>query len=94
MEKFEKKISFVIPCYHSEHTIEAVVDDICKEFPSDEYEKEIVLVNDGSRDGTYAKLRELADKNSEVVAINLSKNFGQDGATTVSYTHLTLPTKA
>ena len=32
MEKFEKKISFVIPCYHSENTIEAVVDDICKEF--------------------------------------------------------------
>ncbi|SET26299.1 undecaprenyl-phosphate 4-deoxy-4-formamido-L-arabinose transferase [Pseudobutyrivibrio sp. C4] len=81
MEKFEKKISFVIPCYHSENTIEAVVEDICKEFPSEEYNKEIVLVNDGSRDGTYAKLRELADKNSEVVAINLSKNFGQDGAT-------------
>ena len=81
MEKFEKKISFVIPCYRSENTIEAVVEDICKEFPSEEYDKEIVLVNDGSRDGTYAKLRELADKNSEVVAINLSKNFGQDGAT-------------
>ncbi|MCR5416397.1 MAG: glycosyltransferase family 2 protein [Pseudobutyrivibrio sp.] len=81
MRKIDKKISFVIPCYHSENTIEGVVEDICAEFPSDEYEKEIVLVNDGSRDGTYPKLCEIADKNPEVVAINLAKNFGQDGAT-------------
>ncbi len=85
----DKKISFVIPCYYSKETISDVVADICKEFPNDKYDKEIVLVNDGSRDGTYEVLKKLASENDEVIAINLSKNFGQDGATMCGCTHAT-----
>ena len=63
----DKKISFVIPCYYSKDTIADVVNDICKEFPKNEYEKEIVLVNDGSRDGTFEVIKGLADNNDESV---------------------------
>ncbi len=81
IEKNDKKISFVIPCYYSEKTIEKVVNDICKEFPKEQYNKEIVLVNDGSKDGTFNVISSLAKENEEIIAINLSKNFGQDAAT-------------
>lgn len=43
-------LSFVIPCYRSEHTIGAVVKELTDTLSTrSEYEYEIVLVNDGSR---------------------------------------------
>ena len=86
---FDKKISFVIPCYYSQDTIKDVVDDIRKEFPKDEYNIEIVLVNDGSKDNTFAVLKSLADEDNRVVAINQSKNFGQDATTMCGLTNAT-----
>lgn len=86
---FNKKISFVIPCYYSQDTVSDVVKDICKEFPRESYNIEIVLVNDGSKDNTFSVLKSLADEDERVVAINLAKNFGQDGATMCGLTNAT-----
>jgi len=85
----DKKISFVIPCYYSQDTIADVVAGIEEEFPRDKYNIEMVLVNDGSKDNTFNVLKELADKDSRVVALNLSKNFGQDSATMCGLTNAT-----
>ena len=79
--KTNKKISFVIPCYYSEKTIGSVVEEICKEFPEEEYNREIVLVNDGSKDNTFQVLKGLVETVPGIKAINLAKNFGQDSAT-------------
>lgn len=89
MSKMDKKISFVIPCYYSQDTVSDVVKDIFKEFPTDSYETEVVLVNDGSKDNTFNVLKSLADQDSRVIAINLSRNFGQDGATMCGITAAT-----
>lgn len=89
MKKYNKTISFVIPCYYSEKTIEGVVFDIVKEFPEEEYDREIVLVNDGSKDETYKVLCQLASKYNSVKAVNLAKNFGQDSATLCGLTECT-----
>lgn len=72
-------ISFVIPCYYSANTIEAVVEEIVTTIKeTDKYE--IILVNDGSTDNTYPVLKKIADINSHVTAINMSRNFGQHSA--------------
>lgn len=84
-EKYNKKLSFVIPCYNSENTIEGVVIDICREFPTDKHEREIILVSDGSKDSTFKVIREITSKYTNITAINLSKNFGQDAATLAGY---------
>lgn len=89
MALLDKKISFVIPCYYSQDTIADVVAGIEEEFPRDKYNIEMVLVNDGSKDNTFNVLKELADKDSRVVALNLSKNFGQDSATMCGLTNAT-----
>jgi undecaprenyl-phosphate 4-deoxy-4-formamido-L-arabinose transferase len=46
-------LSFVIPCYRSEETIPLVVREIADTVATrrDEYDHEIILVNDGSPDG-------------------------------------------
>lgn len=84
------KISFVIPCYKSKNTIKNVVSEIEKAI--DEKVKcdyEIILVNDASPDDTYNVLKEIAQKNSNVIAINLAKNSGQASATMCGFKYAT-----
>ena len=75
------KVSFVIPCYRSEKTLAGVVDEIKNKMSQlTQYDYEIVLVNDCSPDGTFAVIRELCDKNSNIIGIDHTKNFGQHAA--------------
>ena len=82
-----KQISFVIPCYNSQLTVGHVVTEIEQEFcGNDRYEYEIILVNDASpKDDTLGTINQLARENPHVVAVNLSKNFGQDSALMAGY---------
>ena len=74
-------ISIVIPCYYSEKTISKVVEMVMEEFKkNDGYECEFVLVNDGSKDGTFDEIRRLAGKYPNVCGVNLMRNFGQHNA--------------
>ncbi|MBQ9685553.1 MAG: glycosyltransferase family 2 protein [Oscillospiraceae bacterium] len=75
------KVSFVIPCYRSEKTISAVVEEIRTAMATLEpYEYEIVLVNDSSPDGTFGVIRALAEQDARITAVDLAKNFGQHAA--------------
>ena len=76
-----KQISFVIPCYRSELTLESVIteiDDTMKRMG--DYTHEIILVNDCSPDGTLAVIRRLCEKNSHIKGISFARNFGQHAA--------------
>ena len=74
-------VSIVIPCYNSEHSIKKTIELTAKEFKKlPGYDCEFVLVNDYSKDGTFASIKELCDKYSFVKGINLSRNFGQHNA--------------
>ena len=76
-----EKISFVIPCYGSEKTIEAVVDEIRNTISKrSEFDYEIVTVNDCSPDNVYGVLKTLARSNSKIKVINLAKNMNRPGA--------------
>ncbi len=76
-----KLVSFIIPCYRSEKTIEDVIDEI--EGAMDMlilYSYEIILVNDCSPDNTWQKICDLVERHDEVRGYSLSKNFGQHAA--------------
>ena len=73
------KISVVIPCYYAEKSIAGVVEKTAEEL--DKYcDYEFVLVNDGSDDGTYSEIRELAARFPFVIGVDLAKNCGQHNA--------------
>ncbi len=75
------KISVIIPCYYSEKNITEVVEQTIEEFNKfNNYSCEFILVNDGSNDGTYSKICELAEKYPFVTGVDFSKNFGQHNA--------------
>ena len=75
------RLSFIIPCYHSELTIGNVVGEIrskMSEKPDIDYE--IIAVNDSSPDDVLTVLKELAEKDKRVMVVDLAKNVGKHGA--------------
>lgn len=80
------KLSFVIPCYRSENTIETVVQEIRDTVatrPGTDYE--IVLVNDCSPDNVWNVIKRIAADDKHIKGVCLAKNFGQHGALMAGY---------
>ena len=77
------KLSIVIPCFNEEACIPELhrrLTAAAREAVGEAYE--IVLVNDGSRDGSWPAMQELADTDPHVVGVNLSRNHGHQLALT------------
>ena len=75
--KAMQKISYVIPCYRSQHTVGEVVAEITatmKTMP--QYDYEVILVNDCSPDDTIGTIRALVAADDHVTGVDLAKNFG------------------
>ena len=75
-----KKVSFVIPCYRSENTLEHVVAEINGTMAESGYGYEIVLVNDCSPDNTMGTIRRLCENDNHIKGIGFARNFGQHAA--------------
>lgn len=65
-------VSVIIPAYNEEQTIRQVLESV-QSLP---FEKQIIVVNDGSTDKTYAILQKYADE-SEITIVNCEKNSGK-----------------
>jgi dolichol-phosphate mannosyltransferase len=77
------KLSVVIPCFNEEACLEVLhrrLSAAAQKAAGDDYE--IVLINDGSRDSSWAIMQRLAAEDSHLVAINLSRNHGHQLALT------------
>jgi undecaprenyl-phosphate 4-deoxy-4-formamido-L-arabinose transferase len=75
--------SVVITCYYEERTIETFHSRLSAALESLGRSYEIILVNDGSTDGTFAKIRGIFERDPHVTAaIDLFKNSGQQAAMT------------
>jgi len=81
------KISFVIPCYRSEKSVEGVVTEIqsvLSQRPAIDYE--IVMVSDHSPDGVYSVVERLcAADPMHLKGLEFSQNFGQHSALMAGY---------
>lgn len=83
------KLSIVIPCYGSEHTIEGVVEEIENTIKERDVEHEIILVNDCSPDHVWDKIISLSQQYESVRGIAFAKNFGQHSALMAGYRETT-----
>lgn len=83
-----KLVSFVIPCYRSALTLEKVVEEVDTTMASmEDYDYEMVLVNDCSPDDTFSVIRKLCTDNNKIKGINLARNFGQHAALMAGFAH-------
>lgn len=75
------KVSIVIPVYYNEDNLIPLYDDIKnKIIDVIDYDYEIVMVNDGSEDGSYDVMKRLAEKDGNIKIVSLSRNFGSHAA--------------
>ncbi|HVX10632.1 MAG TPA: glycosyltransferase family 2 protein [Pirellulales bacterium] len=73
-------VSIVIPIYNEIENIELLyesVSSVCRSLPA---RHEIVLVDDGSTDGTSEALDDLARRDQAVKVVHFRRNFGQTAA--------------
>lgn len=74
-------VSFVIPCYNSSRTIGKVVEEIKVTMEGmEQYDYEIILINDSSPDDTFEEIRNICEAGEKVCGVNLARNFGQHAA--------------
>jgi dolichol-phosphate mannosyltransferase len=76
-------LSVVVPCYNEQDSLATLygrVTAVCASAVGQDYE--LVLIDDGSKDRTREKLRQLAGADPRVVAVLLSRNHGHQLALT------------
>ena len=76
-------LSIVVPCFNEEACLQTLYERLgraAQEAAGDGYE--IVLVNDGSRDGSWDLMQRIARDDGHVTAVNLSRNHGHQLALT------------
>ena len=84
------KVSLIIPVYYNEDNLRPLYDDLKEKFIGKiDYDYEIVMVNDGSKDKSYEVMKELAEKDSNIKIISLSRNFGSHAAILCGLSHCT-----
>ena len=76
------KLSLVVPCYNEEENVENFFSHVSEGMKAYTDSYEIVFVNDGSRDKTGKKLKELLseNRNAKITVVNFSRNFGKEAA--------------
>lgn len=81
-------LSIVVPCFNEAHTLTEFcrrATEVCRAMFDDSYE--ILFVDDGSRDGTWQIMCDIAHLDRRVVAIRLSRNHGHQLALTAGLHH-------
>ncbi|MBC1259810.1 glycosyltransferase family 2 protein [Synechococcus sp. BSF8S] len=74
------ELSVVIPLYNEEDSLGPLVEQVLASLRPLGRRFELVLVDDGSSDGTAARLEALAAGTPELVAVLLRRNYGQTAA--------------
>ena len=85
-----KKISLVIPMYYEEQVAEECYRRTRNVLKSiEEYDYEIIFINDGSKDKTLEILETIAKEDNKVKVISFSRNFGHQSAVTAGLKYAT-----
>ncbi len=81
------KTSIVIPVHNEKDNILNLFNEVMNSLDSLEGESEVIIVNDGSYDGTTEILGELVKKDKRLTVINFRRNFGQTAAMSAGFKH-------
>ncbi len=82
-----KKISIVVSVYNEELALEMFFKEAEKILEDMDWDYELIFVNDGSSDGSYALLKKIASESEKVRIINFSRNFGHEAAMLAGVDH-------
>ena len=85
-----RRMSVLIPVYNSEQTVGPLVDAVVEELRPRYDQLELVLVNDGSVDGSDSVIRQAVERHPSILRyIRLARNFGEHSAVMCGLHHVT-----
>ena len=73
-------ISLVIPSFNEEENIDNTVNTLKTILGPEDFDYELIFVNDGSSDKTFDKILEASERDERVKGISFSRNFGKEAA--------------
>ena len=76
-------LSIIVPSYNEEETVGPFYEEVMKLdsfFEKEEIKIEIIYVDDGSRDKTLERIKQLRDRDDRIRAVSFSRNFGKEAA--------------
>ncbi len=76
----EPYLSVVVPVFNEEESLPELLSRLSSALPVLTRSYEVLLINDGSRDGSLAILREAAAKDPHLLVIDFNRNYGQHSA--------------
>lgn len=80
-------LSVVIPIFNEEETIPKLYTRLKKVLKDLSLTYEIIFIDDGSKDQSFIRLKELRDKNNQIKLISFSRNFGHMSAVSAGLKH-------
>jgi glycosyltransferase involved in cell wall biosynthesis len=80
------RITIVCPLFNEEDNVVPLAEAVSRSMPAHE-SWELVLVDDGSTDATYAQARRLVHRDARIRVFRLARNYGQSTATQAGFDH-------
>lgn len=76
----QKTVTIIIPVFNETDNIPVLVSAVGREMDAIGYQYSILLIDDGSKDGTLAIIKQLKQNNDKLNYISFSRNFGHQNA--------------
>ena len=73
-------LSIIIPAYNEEKCIRPAFNTISELLSKNNIESEFIFIDDGSSDGTFKEISELANEKANITGLHFSRNFGKESA--------------
>jgi glycosyltransferase involved in cell wall biosynthesis len=80
-------LSIVVPIYNEVESLPKLIDRIAQSLETYHLSYEMILVDDGSQDGTTELLKELAEKRQDLKGVILRRNYGQTAAMAAGFNY-------
>ncbi len=84
-EEEEIYLSVVIPVYNEKQSLEHLYENLNAVLPGIGKSYEVILIDDGSNDGSFIELKKIHEKNNNYKIIRFRKNFGQTPAMSAGF---------
>ena len=79
-ESYGKDISIIFSIYNEEESLRELVSRTEKVMKDNRYSYELIMVDDGSRDGSWKTIRELSARDGNIRGISFRRNYGKSAA--------------
>ncbi|MGN0202008.1 MAG: glycosyltransferase family 2 protein [Candidatus Cryptobacteroides sp.] len=78
--EYPKDLSIIVPLYNEEESLGELHEWIGKVMAENGFSYELIFVDDGSTDGSWQKIRQIAEADSNVRGISFRRNYGKSAA--------------